>query len=115
FPVRLAVCDGELFARITVWSETAHGNARGRAIGPEFCRGVGLKNLAAKIHTLAAHPGTVWRLPDPAVAVLSAGRANYQMLSLSGRFCEIAHRRLCARGGGEQGKKSKKAGARIQK
>jgi len=54
-------------------------------------------------------------LPDPAVAVLSAGRANYQVFSVSGRFSKIAHRRLCARGRGEQSEKSKKEGARIEK
>jgi hypothetical protein len=67
------------------------------------------------IHALAAHPGAVWCLPDPAVAVLSASRANYQVFSVSGWFGEIAHRRLCARGRGDQSKKSKKEKARIEK
>jgi hypothetical protein len=44
------------------------------------------------------------------VAVLSAGRANYNVLGIRGWFGEIAQRRLCARSGGEQCEKSKKEG-----
>jgi len=37
--------------------------------------------------------------------VLPAGRANYQVLSIGGRFGEIGNRRLCGRGGGKKSKK----------
>src|SRR5205823_4917939 len=62
----------------------------------------------AKVHALATDPGPVGCVPDPAVAVLPAGRANYQVLGIGGRFGEIVHGRLCGRDGGEQREKSKK-------